>query len=260
MGKNIMKQVDTMIKDSLATFANQLRLSHITSTLESIKYATEEVHWQIISHDFLTGAPYMMNPSCWAISNPNEPSMSSKPKVRYDECISYQNGDLFGKALKYELEYNALLLSSIAEMLRFKSHALDCRVVALMNTLKQMRNLLKFHHSGAWERKRRASLTVTGGTAVNKYIGGKLMCVVKAVRDTKLGRDENKGWNCPPTNQYPSHGKRGYCATVQTRLDKCKTQYQDRVSAQLDLITRQINATDNAIANLTKKKYPGCGM
>jgi hypothetical protein len=256
---DIMERVDTMIKGSLASFANHLRHSHIQATLESIKYASEEVHWQIIAHDFLTGAPSMMNQSCWAISSPNSPALvfPSGGRALYDECMAYQNSDSFGTALKYELEYSALLLSSVAEMLRFKSHALDCRVVSLMNTLKQVRNLLKFHHGGAWGRKRLAGKNKKVSRGSAEPYGH--MCNVKAVWDEKLKMSiTSKHYSeCLDTRKYY-----GGCDEYKKRLHLCATWYRTRISDQYEIIVKQINATELTIIKLEQKtsRVNGCGI
>jgi len=197
-----------------------------------------------------------MNPSCWAVSSPHHKNLTGLSENRV-KCLNYQDDKLFGTALKFELEYSALLLSSMAEMLRFKSHALDCRVVSLMNTMNQTQNLLKFHHHGAFGRQRDASKTVESGSAHERRGRGNRKCVVKAVFDKMLNMELTTTHfpGCKASGIYT-----GYCGQTQKELNNCKRQYTQRISDQYELMEKQINATDRAIINLEKKtsRVDGC--
>lgn len=138
----ILKKVNTMIKGSLASFANDLRDTQLQATLQTINFASAEVHWDIIAHDFLASSPLMFNSSCWR---------TSRDTNHQAKCVAYQDDGF--RALKYELEYVSLVQSGVVEMLRFETPQMDCRAASMWPTMNRMRVLLK-EHFGRWKKQR----------------------------------------------------------------------------------------------------------
>jgi len=245
----IIEKVDAMMKESLSSFSSDLQDSHIQATLQTINYASAEAHWEIIAHDFLAGAPFMFNSSCWQ-------------KGDSPQCNAYHDGGF--RALKYEFEYVALVQAGVVEMLRLGSSEMVCRAASLWSTMRRMSELLRKHFNH-WRSKRGDHSKIRYGSvreSTNNNRRRRHPCYVEpSSRDNFLHFDLDTSINphCYKHKSYvhrPGAGCTGPNTPNEFLKWDCTKAYIAKIDAQLKWHDDMAKSFDKFVNRMTQSDGP----